>query len=234
MLEAIILAGGLGTRLQKAVSDVPKSMAMINHRPFLEYLMDYLISQGIEKVVLSVGYKREYIINHFHDQYKSLAVSYAMEEEPLGTGGGIRLAFWKVEAQRAFVMNGDSLFRLDYRQMLADHFKNKAVATLAMRKLPNTGRYGRVTLNRNKRITGFVEKDVQAGPGYINGGVYILEKAFLMEPEFRGKFSIEKDYFERYYREVRMFGFPSAGYFLDIGIPEDYKKAQHDFTGFED
>lgn len=233
-MEAIVLAGGLGTRLHKVVSDVPKSMAMVNHRPFLEYLLDYLISQGIAKAVLSVGYKREHIINHFQDKYKSLAVSYAVEEEPLGTGGGIRLAFWKVEAQRAFVMNGDSLFRLDYRQMLAEHLKKKSVATLALRKLADTARYGRVTLNRNNRITGFTEKDEHAGPGYINGGVYIIEKPFLMEPEFRGKFSIEKDCFEQCYQEDRLFGFPSSAYFLDIGIPDDYIKAQHDFATFKD
>lgn len=233
-MEAIILAGGFGTRLQKVVSDVPKSMAMINHRPFLEYLLDYLISQGIAKAVLSVGYKREYIINHFQDKYKSLAVSYAVEEEPLGTGGGVRLAFWKVEAQRAFVMNGDSLFHVDYRQMLAEHLKKKSVATLALRKLADTGRYGRVTLNRYKRITGFSEKDEKAGPGYINGGVYIIEKPFLMEPEFRGKFSIEKDCFEQCYQEDRLFGFPSPAYFLDIGIPDDFIKAQHDFAAFKD
>jgi len=233
-VEAIVLAGGFGTRLQTVVNDLPKSMALINHRPFLEYQLDFLIKQGITRVVLSVGYMRQHIIKHFKNQYKSLEIDYAVEEEPLGTGGGIRLSFWKINGQRAFAMNGDSLFRLDYGQMLARHLKNKAVATLALRKLVNTSRYGRVSLNRNKRIIGFAEKNELTGPGYINGGVYILEKSLLMEPEFRGKFSIEKDYFEKHYMDHRMFGFPSAGYFLDIGIPADYKKAQHDFAGFKD
>jgi D-glycero-alpha-D-manno-heptose 1-phosphate guanylyltransferase len=233
-VEAIILAGGFGTRLQPVVSDIPKSMAVINGRPFLEYLLDYLILQGINKVVLSVGYKSEIIHDHFKDNYKSVEISYAVEQEPLGTGGGIRLAFWKVEGQRAIILNGDSLFRLDYNSMIAHHLKRKADATLALRKMDNTGRYGRVDLNRNKRIILFTEKNEKAGPGFINGGVYIIDKSFLMEPWFRGKFSIEKDCFERYYSESKMYGFPADGYFLDIGIPEDYLKAQHDFVQFED
>lgn len=233
-MEAIILAGGLGTRLKPVVHDIPKSMAIVNHRPFLEYLMDFLITQEINQVVLSVGYKCEFIIQHFGNQYKSLKISYAVEKEPLGTGGGIRLAFWKIEGVRAFILNGDSFFRIDYRKMLSDHLRKKSTATIALRKLEHTGRYGRVCINRNKRIISFQEKNEQDIPGYINGGIYIIEKASLMEPEFRGKFSIETDFFESSYRENKMFGFPSEAYFLDIGIPEDYKKAQHDFAGFKD
>lgn len=233
-MEAIVLAGGFGTRLQGVVSDVPKSMAMIHGRPFLEYQLDYLIGQGVERVVLSVGYKREFIMDHFKTSYRSLEIDYAVEEEPLGTGGGIRLAFWKVKGLRAFVMNGDSLFRFDFRKMLDHHMKKKADATLSLRKLDDTGRYGRVEMNRMHRITGFTEKREGAGPGYINGGVYVLEKLFLMEPEFRGRFSIEKDCFERYYPHARLFGFPSSGYFRDIGIPEDFNMAQHEFAKFND
>ncbi len=233
-MEAIVLAGGFGTRLHKVVSDVPKSMAPVHGRPFLEYLMDYLISQGITRVVLSVGYLRETIMNHFKDQYKTLEVDYSIEEEPLGTGGGIRLAFWKVRESRAFAMNGDSLFRFDFAKMLEQHLKRKADATLSLRKLDNTGRYGRVEMNKNRRITAFAEKDETVGAGYINGGVYVIEKLFLMEPEFRGRFSIEKDCFERLFQSARMFGYPASGYFLDIGIPDDFNKAQHEFSEFKD
>lgn len=233
-MEAIILAGGFGTRLQSLVSDVPKSMALINQRPFLEYLFDYLISQGVTKAVLSVGYKHEIIEDHFEDHYRTLRIGYAVEAEPLGTGGGIRLAFWKITEPRALVMNGDSLFRVDYQAMMEAHLKKKADATLALRKLEDTGRYGRVSVNRAMRITGFAEKQQESGPGYINGGVYILEKLLLMEPELRGRFSIEKDFFERYCSYSRMYGFSSKDYFLDIGIPEDFNKAQHEFAGFKD
>ena len=233
-MEAIILAGGFGTRLQPMVSDVPKSMAPVCNRPFLEYLFDYLIEQGVKRAVLSVGYKHEVIVGHFGKGYKTLELDYAVETEPLGTGGGIRLAFWKVHGSRALVLNGDSLFRVDYAAMMEFHLQKKADATLALRKLHETGRYGKVSLNRGRRITGFAEKEEQAGPGYINGGVYIVEKLLLMEPELRGRFSIEKDFFGQYYPNMRMFGFPSDGYFLDIGIPEDFNKAQHEFEGFKD
>ncbi|MCX6307134.1 MAG: nucleotidyltransferase family protein [Bacteroidetes bacterium] len=233
-MEAIVLAGGFGTRLQKMVSDVPKSMALINQRPFLEYLFDYLVLQGVTSIVLSVGYKHEMISGHFGEQYKTLSIQYAIETEPLGTGGGIRLALWKINGLRALVMNGDSLFKLDYKALMEFHLKKKADATLALRKLKDTGRYGRVSVNRSRRITGFEEKGLSAAPGYINGGVYIVEKYFLMEPEFRGRFSMEKDCFEQYYPAANFFGFPAEGYFLDIGIPEDYLKAQHEFASFTD
>ncbi|MFZ4523371.1 MAG: nucleotidyltransferase family protein [Bacteroidales bacterium] len=233
-MEAIILAGGFGTRLQKVVSDVPKSMALINKRPFLEYLFDYLITQGVTKVVLAVGYKHEIISDHFRKQYKSLPLHYSIENEPLGTGGGIRLALWKVDGLRALVMNGDSLFKVDMPALMDFHLKKKADATLALRKLTDTARYGSVKVNRARRITGFAEKGAENGPGFINGGVYIIEKYFLMEPEFRGRFSMEKDCFENYYPHSKLFGFPAEGYFLDIGIPEDYEKAQHEFAAFKD
>jgi D-glycero-alpha-D-manno-heptose 1-phosphate guanylyltransferase len=232
-LEAIVLAGGFGTRLQSVVNDVPKSMALIGGRPFLEYLLDFLITQEVTSVVLSVGYKRDAVIGHFRNQYRSLEIDYAIEEEPLGTGGGIRLAFWKITSQRAFVMNGDSLFRFDFKQLLDLHLKRKADATLALRKLADTGRYGRVTMNRNKRITAFSEKNPAAGPGLINGGVYVIEKLFLMDPEFRGRFSIEKECFESRCSTSGFYGLPVDGYFLDIGIPEDFKKAQDEFPQFD-
>jgi len=232
--EAIILAGGFGTRLQPIVADLPKSMALINGRPFLEYLLDYAILQGIGKVVLSVGYKRDLIINHFGDQYKSVDIDYAIEEEPLGTGGGIRLAFWKVTGKRAIILNGDSIFRVDYRDMVSHHLKTRADATLALRKMDNTGRYGRVVIGRNNRIVGFIEKGEKTGPGFINGGVYVIEKDFLMEPGFRGRFSIENECFGLLFKESKFFGYPSEGYFLDIGIPDDYKKAGHEFAQFTD
>ena len=233
-MEAIVLAGGFGTRLQKEVNEVPKSMALINNRPFLEYLLDYLIVQGIKRVVLSVGYKREIIMGHFKSRYRTLEVEFAIEEEPLGTGGGIRLSFWRVKGERAVVLNGDSIFRTELKKLEQAHLAKKADVTLSLRKMANTGRYGRVTFNRQHRITGFEEKNEEAGPGLINAGVYVMEKSLLMKPHFRGRFSIERDCFERFYSTTRMFGFPAEGYFLDIGIPEDYHKAQHEFKGFKD
>jgi D-glycero-alpha-D-manno-heptose 1-phosphate guanylyltransferase len=232
-MEAIILAGGFGTRLQEVLNDLPKSMALVNGRPFMEYLLDFLKTSGITHVVLSVGYKRDTIINHFGSAYRDVRIDYAIEEVPMGTGGGIRMAMWKVDGMRTFAMNGDSLFRVDLNNMEA-HMQKEAEITIALRELQETGRYGRVTMDKSCRIDGFKEKQNDAGHGYINGGVYIIEKLFLLYPEFRGKFSIEKDCFERDYTTSRMFGFPSDGYFLDIGIPETYKQAQDEFKRFDD
>jgi D-glycero-alpha-D-manno-heptose 1-phosphate guanylyltransferase len=183
-------------------------------------------------VILSVGYKREVIIDHFKNRYRSLEIDYAVEEEPLGTGGGIRFSFFKVNSPLAFVLNGDSIFSIELSPLLEFHDLKKAEITIALRKLQDTGRFGRVTLNRNRRIIGFTEKDPDAGKGLINSGVYIINKNFLMGPDFRGTFSIERDCFERYYQSARFFGYPSEDYFLDIGIPEDYNKAKHDFERF--
>jgi D-glycero-alpha-D-manno-heptose 1-phosphate guanylyltransferase len=221
-LEAIILAGGFGTRLQQVVSDIPKSMAQVNGRPFIEYLLNYLRGQGIRKFIFSVGYKKETIQNHLGKQFKNIPVEYAVEEEPLGTGGGIKNAFKLVEGNSAFVLNGDSMFRLDLKALSQLHTNVKADITLALRFLEDTERFGSVKIDENKRIIGFSEKGSENGSGY------------LFTPGFPDKFSIEKDCFERYCMESRFFGFPSKGYFLDIGIPEDFYRAQNEFRRFED
>jgi D-glycero-alpha-D-manno-heptose 1-phosphate guanylyltransferase len=233
-LEAIILAGGLGTRLKGVVDDLPKSMASVNGHPFLEYLMNYLLGQGIRRIILSVGYKMDLIQSYFKDHYKGIMINYAIEEEPLGTGGGIKNAFKQVEDNLAFTLNGDSLFRLDFQAMLRTHAASNADLTLALRYLEDTGRYGTVKTDDQKRITAFLEKDPDSGSGYINGGVYLINKDFIEKEEFPQKFSMEKDCFEKCYQQARIFSYISKGYFLDIGIPEDYQKAQDDFREFED
>lgn len=233
-MEAIILAGGFGTRLQQVVTDVPKSMAQINGRSFIEYLLNYLRGQGIRKFIFSVGYKKETIQNHLGKQFKNIPVEYAVEEEPLGTGGGIKNAFKFVEGNSAFVLNGDSMFRLDLKALSQLHTDVKADITLALRFLEDTERFGSVKIDENKRIIGFSEKGSESGSGYINGGIYLINKRYLFTPGFPDKFSIEKDCFERYCMESRFFGFPSKGYFLDIGIPEDFYRAQNEFRRFED
>jgi D-glycero-alpha-D-manno-heptose 1-phosphate guanylyltransferase len=233
-LEAIILAGGFGTRLQQVVSDLPKSMAQVNGRPFIEYLLNYLRGQGITKFIFSVGYKKETIEAHLGEQFKNIPIEYAIEQEPLGTGGGIMNAFQMVEGNSAFVLNGDSMFRMGMSALSQLHTENNADITLALRFLEETERFGSVKINGDKRITGFSEKGSESGPGYINGGIYLINKSYLFTQNFPEKFSIEKDCFERYCQESRFFGFPSKGYFLDIGIPEDFYKAQHEFRPFED
>jgi D-glycero-alpha-D-manno-heptose 1-phosphate guanylyltransferase len=233
-VEAIILAGGFGTRLQKVVSDVPKSMAMVNDKPFLEYLLNYLTGQGIDRVILSVGYKQDVIRNRFKDHYKHIAIEYAVEESPLGTGGGILNAMHWIKGESVFAMNGDSMFRFDFVAMMNHHLKNRADLTMALRFLDDTSRFGTVKIDEGNQVTGFFEKDKLCNPGYINGGVYIIDKAFYTSLELGTAFSIEKDCFEKQYQKARIFGFPAKGYFLDIGIPDDYMIAQDDFKRFDD
>jgi D-glycero-alpha-D-manno-heptose 1-phosphate guanylyltransferase len=233
-LEAIILAGGLGTRLQKVVSDLPKSMALVNDKPFLEYLLNFLTGQGIEKVILSVGYKRDLIQSYFKDHYRHLHISYAVEEEPLGTGGGILNAMGQIEGDYAFAMNGDSMFRIDMQAMLHHHQKTGSDLTMALRYLDDTSRFGTVRFNAENRVTGFHEKDQLSEPGYINGGVYLINKDFLESSFFGKNFSLEKDCFEKCYKVSGIYGYPAKGYFLDIGVPEDYMTAQDEFKRFDD
>jgi D-glycero-alpha-D-manno-heptose 1-phosphate guanylyltransferase len=233
-LEAIILAGGFGTRLKGIVSDVPKSMALINGKPFLEYLLNYLTGQGISKAILSVGYKKELIQSYFKDQYKTISIKYAIEDDPLGTGGGIKNAFAMVEGDMALTLNGDSLFRIDFQAMLKQHVANEAEISMALKFLEDTSRFGTVTFDGGKRISGFLEKSGDTGSGYINGGIYLINTAFFKTNEFPEKFSIEKDCFEKDFEKTRIYGYLSRGYFLDIGIPEDYQKAQDEFRRFED
>jgi D-glycero-alpha-D-manno-heptose 1-phosphate guanylyltransferase len=233
-LEAIILAGGFGTRLRSIVEDTPKSMALVNGHPFLEYLLNYLTGQDIHKVILSVGYKSEQISTYFKDHYKGMQICYAIEDEPLGTGGGIKNAFSQVEGDRAFTMNGDSLFRLDFQAMRKLHSASEAEITIALLYYQDTDRYGTVKIDENRKITGFIEKVEGSGSGYINGGVYLINRSFFEKKDFPPKFSMEKDCFEKFCKEALIYGYLSRGYFLDIGIPEDYLKAQDDFKRFED
>lgn len=209
-------------------------MALINDKPFLEYLLNFLTGQGIRKVILSVGYKQEMIREHFKDHYKHLVISYAVEEEPLGTGGGILNALQQAEGDSVFALNGDSMFRIDLVAMQVKHQKEAADLTMALRYMDDTSRFGTVKIDADKRVTGFYEKNDDSEPGYINGGIYLINKNFLVSSSFGKKFSIEKDCFEKCYKESRIFGYPANGYFLDIGIPEDYMTAQDEFRRFED
>lgn len=227
--EAIILAGGFGTRLKSVVNEVPKSMAMINGKPFLEYQLNYLEYWGINHVILSVGYKAELIRNYFKDKYKSISIEYVEEKEPLGTGGAIKLAIEKVNDLTVFVLNGDTLFDVSLKQLF-DFWRIKyASVCIALRFVAESGRYGSIEIDSNARIKGFVEKDDKRGKELINGGIYCINTQYFKNKELPEKFSIEKDFFEKYYELDLMYGFKSHSFFMDIGTPKDYKKAQNKF-----
>ena len=231
---AIILAGGFGTRLQTVVNDVPKPMAPVNGQPFLNYQLRYLKHYGIKKIILSTGYLADAIHSYYGNEWEGLAILYSHEDTPLGTGGGIRLAMEKSTEETNLVLNGDSFFDVDLIEFYKLHSKNNSGISLALRKVANAERYGTIEKDGDNRIISFKEKSGIAKEGIINGGVYILgKKTYFSSNPTTTNFSIEKDFFEKKINELNIFGFENEGYFIDIGIPEDYTKAQHDFKGFK-
>lgn len=226
-IPAIILAGGLGTRLRSIVSDIPKSMAPVNGPPFLNYVFRCLQQEGITEVILAIGYKGEAIREFFGDKYAGIKIQYSVEEEPLGTGGAIKKAFDLVD-DFAFVLNGDTLFDINLEELKDFYFENDCDLVVALKHLHDFDRYGAVLLDENNRIRRFDEKK-WVSEGMINGGVYFFSKDLFEKLPSEEKFSFERDILEKYTDELQFYGKVFNGYFIDIGIPEDYEKAQHDF-----
>ena len=222
-MEAIVLAGGFGTRLSTVVSDVPKPMAPINGRPFLEYLLDDLNEKGISRVILAVGYKKEIIKSHFKEKYKNIDIIYSDEDIPLGTGGAIKKALTLAKDENIFIINGDTFFDVDLKEMYQFHKKNSSKLTLAIKEMEKFDRYGSLILEGDKIIK-FEEKKC-VDKGYINGGIYLIKKELLNKEE-KESFSFEKDILENKKFQIEKYGHKSEGYFIDIGIPEDYYKFQ--------
>ncbi len=223
--QAIILAGGLGTRLREAVPDLPKCMAPILAKPFIGYLMDYLQQRGIQQFIFSLGYKYNIVEQYLKTQYGHLNLVYSVEEEPLGTGGAIKLACKYSKDETAVVLNGDTYFKVDLPELDAFHDTRKADCTLALKPMKRFDRYGVVELNNNYAVSSFKEKQYYE-EGLINGGVYALNtKQFLHEP-LPDRFSFEKEYLEKFLNKGTIYGIIQDEYFIDIGIPEDFERAQ--------
>ena len=231
---AIILAGGRGTRLKTIISDLPKPMAPIMNVPFLTYQLNYLKHFGIKKVIFSVGYLSEKIIAHYNQSFENISIEYSIEKNPLGTGGGIRMAMSNLKEDLVLILNGDSFFDLDLEQFYNLHHEQKSDFSLALRYVNNSERYGNIEFNLSHQITSFIEKNQLNQSGYINAGVYILsKKLYLQNTKPDINFSIEKDFFEKQLNQLIIKGFEFKDYFIDIGIPEDYLKAQDDFKEFK-
>ena len=226
--EAIILAGGFGTRLQAVVADVPKPMAPVNGKPFLYYILEYCIQQQIESVIISTGYKHEVIFEYFGYKYKNISIQYAQELEPLGTGGGIQFAMQKCTQENIVVLNGDTFFDVDLQKLEKQHLEHKSEFSIAAKKMYNFNRYG-IIQTSNNRIQAFEEKRA-VEQGIINAGVYIIHRQTFLSLKLPQKFSMEKDYMEKLFPTHPFFAFEFEGYFIDIGIPEDYEKVQKDFA----
>ena len=223
--EVIILAGGLGTRLRKVIKDIPKPMADIDGKPFLEYLLYFLSKQGMERVILSVGYKSEVIMKYFGNSFLGMELLYSVEMEPLGTGGAIKKSLTFAKNNDVFIVNGDTFFKIDLNLFFLFYRRKQTVLSVALRPMRNFDRYGIVMLDRDKRIIGFREKKYHK-IGLINAGTYLLNKNYFLSLSLPEKFSFEKDFIERYYTELPFYGFEHNGYFIDIGIPEDYEECK--------
>ena len=225
--EAIILAGGFGTRLRDAIPDLPKCMAPVNGRPFLFYVINYLRSQGIEKFIFSLGYKHEVISEYLQTDFPTLDFQCLVEKEPLGTGGAILASCYKASEKTVLVVNGDTIFKVDLEKAFADHLEHNSDCTLLLKPMETFDRYGVVELNEDDSIKSFEEKKFYKY-GLINGGVYLLNTEQFLAEELPGKFSFEKDYLEKYFETRKIYGSVQDEYFIDIGIPEDYFRAQQE------
>ena len=227
-MECIVLAGGLGTRLQGVIGSYPKCMAVVNGKPFLHYVFAYLQEQNCKRVILSLGFKHEVITEWLQEETWPFDIDYVIEHEPLGTGGGISLALSKAKGENVVVLNGDTMFRVDLKALADFHTHQNAATTLALKHMHNFDRYGTVKTDSEQRIESFEEKK-QCDEGMINGGIYVINKTTLLAKKLPVKYSFEKDYLEAFVGEKQFYGFESEGYFIDIGIPEDYERAQTDF-----
>jgi D-glycero-alpha-D-manno-heptose 1-phosphate guanylyltransferase len=226
--EAIILAGGLGNRLKPVVADLPKSLAPVSGRPFLAYLLDFAKKQGIEKFVFALGYKTELIESFVKKYLPGNSYIFSVEEEPLGTGGAVFKASKEIAGTDAIVLNADTFFGVSYLNLSIIHELRKAACTLALKPMKSFDRYGAVEIE-SLVITGFSEKKFHAS-GLINGGAYALSTASFLQHSFPPAFSFEKDYLEKEFRGGNIMGMISDAYFIDIGIPEDYDRAQRELV----
>lgn len=227
-MEAIVLAGGFGTRLREVVPDVPKPMAPIAGRPFLEILLSALSCKGFKRVVLSLGFMADKISSHFGAQFAGMDLSYVVEERPLGTGGAVRLSLSHCHQDHVYIFNGDTFLDLDIGA-LEQHWQLHQLPIIVGRKVADTARYGRLLVAEG-RVQGFSEKG-QAGPGLINAGCYVLGRNQLDSFPLNTQFSLEADYLASAVTIQPFDLFSTDGQFIDIGIPEDFKLAQSLLAG---
>jgi D-glycero-alpha-D-manno-heptose 1-phosphate guanylyltransferase len=229
MTDVIILAGGLGTRLSPTIGAIPKGMANVAGKPFLDYLFTYLKNSGLLNVILSVGYLNEQIINYFGNFWYGTTIVYSIEKEPLGTGGGLKEALKYCTSEKVLVLNGDTIFPVDLIDLYKRQEKTNAEVAIALRRVKDTDRYGSIVRDRKGKILEFREKDATSGPGLVNGGIYLMKRRLVDKSNLPDKFSLERDLLAVACKTHNFQGVIYKDYFLDIGIPEDYARAQVEF-----
>ncbi|HEF9199232.1 TPA: nucleotidyltransferase family protein [Campylobacter coli] len=220
-MQAIVLAGGLGTRLRSVVQDLPKPMAPINGKPFLAFVLEYLKKQGITEIILSVSYKYELIQEYFKDEFHGMKIHYNIEKELLGTGGAIKDAL-KFVKNEVYVLNGDTFFDIDLKKPVL----NSSKICIALKQMQNFDRYGTVNVDEQGIVTSFEEK-VFKKQGLINGGVYLLKKDIFNNFSLERKFSFE-EFLQENYKTLKIQTQIFDDYFIDIGVPKDYKRFIND------
>lgn len=223
-IPAVVLAGGLGTRLRSAVPDLPKPMADIDGQPFMAHLLRYLARNGVRRAVLSVGYMHEIIEEHFGGSFADIELRYAVESSPLGTGGAVRYAASVAGAERFFLLNGDSFFDVPLARLLRIHAQSQAAVTAALKPMRDFDRYGAVRIDDSGKILEFKEKQPCA-EGLVNGGVYVVDRAVVSGTQGE-RFSFESAVLEPLAAAGRMASLVCDGYFVDIGVPDDYARAR--------
>ncbi len=223
--EAIILAGGLGTRLRSSVPDLPKCMAPVGGKPFIAYITDYFRRAGISSFVFALGYKHAAFDDFFRDHFPSGGYTVSLEAEPLGTGGAIRQACTMATEKTVLVLNGDTFFRIGLAALSDLHMDRRADCTLCLKPMRDFDRFGVVEQDADLRVVGFREKKAYRA-GLINGGVYALDRERFLREDLPAVFSFEKDYLERVLDSRRIYGLVQNDFFIDIGIPEDYRLVQ--------
>lgn len=228
---ALILAGGKGTRLQSVVSDLPKPLAPVAGRPFLAWQLDHLASQGLHKVILSIGYLPDLFLDQIGESWKGMSIRYVREDAPLGTGGAIRWACEQFTDSQFWVLNGDTYTDFDLSAMWEFHQASRTICTLALKQMTDFDRYGTVQIDGQGRILGFSEK-MAVDAGLINAGVYLMHRDLILGQPSGVAFSFETEVLEKLAGQGDLSGLPVAGHFLDIGIPDDYQISQSAIPGW--
>ena len=213
-MQAIILCGGLGTRLKSVIKDIPKPMAPINDKPFLEFIFEYLKKQGVKEIILAVSHKYEVIQEYFKDEFLGIKITYSIEKELLGTGGAIKEAL-KFVKNETYVLNGDTFFDIDLSKLKL----NGSKICLALKQMNDFDRYGTVNVNEQGFVISFEEK-IFKKQGLINGGIYLLKKDLFDDFSLMDKFSFE-EFLQENYEKLKARAEIFDDYFIDIGVPED-------------
>ena len=227
--EAIVLAGGIGTRLRAAVPDLPKCMAPVGGRPFIAWLTDHFRQAGIRRFIFALGYRHDAFDEFFRNSFPDGGYVISLEQEPLGTGGAIRQACSLGEQETVLILNGDTFFRIDLEGLSAFHRGKDADCSLCLKPMKDFDRFGVVELDKDNRVKNFREKR-HYREGLINGGVYALNRERFLQEDLPPVFSFEKDYLERVTDKRRVYGIEQDHYFIDIGIPEDYRRIQNEIN----